>query len=262
MAHEMADNTVSKGHADLESILDQIRKLKDNIRNTKGAKFNAQKRLETQSAVSLVSLSLLSILVITSGLIVGFFSSEISLTWSKVLSLWSSIMAALILFLNSFEYSRNYSLRADRMLRCAHELNELYNLISVRQHTGQADAASLQEFVEDYDRIIARYPDNHSDIDFLRYRWRIDPKMPPQESGEADEEYKVRVRQYKIDKALHSKYEWATFRSKYQTAVFFVVLPALIFAALVVLAVNYAVSSNGFKITEVDQAAIAQTSDK
>lgn len=221
---------------DLESIQVQIVKLKDNIRNTKGAKFNAQKRLETQSAVSLVSLSLLSILVITSGLIVGLFSGEIGFAWSKVLTLWSSIMAALILFLNAFEYSRNYALRADRMLRCAHELNELYNLISVRQHTGQADSTSLKEFVEQYDRIISRYPDNHHDIDFLKYRWRIAPSKPLRDRNEADDAFTKRIHEFKRDKSRHAQYVLRTIASKYQTAVFFVVVPGGIFITLILFA--------------------------
>jgi len=234
----MADGERTGEQITSDRSLDFIRGLSSNIKITKGAKFNAQKRLTTQSNVSLVSLSLLSIMVISAGLFVAFFSNYVASIWINIVSLYSTLMASLILFLNAFEYSRKYGVRANGMIRCAHELGALQIRIETALATGNNGDVQAEAFSQEYSRILEKYPDNHSDVDFLKYRWRKNQHEPVIKENETPDQFAHRKSEYKNYEKMNKKSRRRYWLSQYATSIFFIIIPGAIYFSILALAVS------------------------
>lgn len=100
---------------------------------TKGCLFQAHKRLNEKDKASNFTLSILSIYVI----IVSLISITSENVKNNNLDIIAIIASILILVLSNIEYSKSYSMQAEKMFRCAQEISELYydfaNLIKTKK---------------------------------------------------------------------------------------------------------------------------------
>lgn len=149
-----------------------LEELNYKIWSTKGARFEADKRLSIISKMSNISLSILSAYLIIAGLI-----SVYNLHSSIKLDLINYVVTALsiiLLVLSQYENSQNYNLRAKDFHNCGLELASLYNKLRMfktmnensNEHEKRNFAISLSE---EYQRILSKY-ENHTSIDYSNFK--------------------------------------------------------------------------------------------
>lgn len=135
---------------------------------TTGCRFNAHARLKSINNLSNFSISLLSFVVVIISMITLVYGDYIPKTMNVLLSFLSVSASVFIIIITLLEGAKNNSVAADRMHRCGIELLALYNRY---QHHLESNATypPKREFISEYNSVIARYPENHEETDFLKY---------------------------------------------------------------------------------------------
>jgi|SRR5690606_10256631 len=149
-----------------------LEELNYKIWSTKGARFEADKRLTIISKMSNISLSILSAYLIIAGLI-----SVYNLHSSIKLDLINYVVTALsiiLLVLSQYENSQNYNLRAKDFHNCGLELANLYNRLrtfkTMNEKTSEFEKRNFTiSLSEEYQRILSKY-ENHLSIDYLNFK--------------------------------------------------------------------------------------------
>jgi len=149
-----------------------LEELNYKIWSTKGARFEADKRLSIISKMSNISLSILSAYLIIAGLI-----SVYNLHSSIKLDLINYVVTALsiiLLVLSQYENSQNYNLRAKDFHNCGLELATLYNKLRMFKTMNESSSEyEKRNFVnslsEEYQRILSKY-ENHLSIDYSNFK--------------------------------------------------------------------------------------------
>ena len=143
-----------------EQVKTYQKSLDDKIWRTKGARFNAHRRLSKKqnlvvfvtsaSSIHLVSLSIFQI------------SEVFSLTdiQNSLLSLSSIIVSIVILVYGLVEGGKNYGLLSEVHHRCGMDIDRVYKRISASN-----DMDSLLSISGKYDDLIEKYSTNHEEID-------------------------------------------------------------------------------------------------
>jgi len=142
------------------SLLDELR---TKIWKTKGARFNASRRLQARKVWGGYLVSAFSIYILA----IGIFSLTETHT-STILNLSSIIGSLLILVFSLHEGSLNAEQKAERHHVCARELTALYDRVTLQIRL--SDVSKAQELTEEYARIIERSPENHDLIDYDLFR--------------------------------------------------------------------------------------------
>jgi hypothetical protein len=143
-----------------------VKKLLDKIWATKGARFNAHRRLLGKNSASQFALAVLSIYAIAasvSGLVLP------PAKYPKLLPAMNAgtiVASVFILVQGLLESAKDYRLRAHQMLRCGEKLSELYNIISAHRSIKDLSKNSYIDSVHKYSQILADYSENHADIDY------------------------------------------------------------------------------------------------
>ena len=199
---------------------------------TKGARFDAYRRLKRMGNISLVSISLLSIYAIISSLFVFVFSDEIGQLTSKYFTMVSVILASLILFLNAFESSKQYELRSEKMRMSAQRISDLYNEFDAKFHLSIIDDDYLQNTISKYNGILQEFAENHDDVDFLHHRYGRFPAFRELHYF-GDDECKERWRKekrYRLRRRMGVIVNWTV--EIYRNLVIFVILPPIAIMAI------------------------------
>lgn len=149
-----------------------IQRFLDKIWTTKGARFNAHRRLLARHKSSTKALAVLSIYVIAAsiGSLVVQFEPVFARTYSRALPAIGAgtiVVSVFILVQSLLDSAQNYQLRAHQMLRCGEKLSSLYNRLSAKRNMRQIGPEEYLLHVEEYDRILQDYSENHEDIDYL-----------------------------------------------------------------------------------------------
>jgi hypothetical protein len=137
---------------------------------TKGARFNAYRRLRRQHELSLRAISFLSAYLIVGSIIL--LMPDIGLTeWGRR---WAGLgtvaMSIFILVLSLLESSKNAQLRAEVHHRCGVDLAALYDQLRIAITTEQPDPGTLQGFARAYSDVLVRSNENHEPQDDLLFR--------------------------------------------------------------------------------------------
>lgn len=139
---------------------------------TKGARFNAHRRLRSQGKQSILAISLLSSYVLIITLLTVFPAITLS-DFQSQLSFGTLAMAILILVLSVLEGAKEYALRGERMHQCAIELSGLYADIKLECEK-HADKVSVSSFIpaaaKRYQEILARTAENHEILDYKYFQ--------------------------------------------------------------------------------------------
>jgi SMODS and SLOG-associating 2TM effector domain family 5 len=132
------------------------------LRITASARFNASRRLRLHERFSLWSISLFSL-----GLIVFPLFKPFGIPTNygeQVLNFVQVVAAAAILTVSILVNGSNFSERAEKMHRCALELNSLAREAELMIEEG-TDKSKVIDTQRRYEEILARY-ENHANIDY------------------------------------------------------------------------------------------------
>ncbi|MGF6097156.1 SLATT domain-containing protein [Pseudomonas sp. 18175] len=144
----------------MTSLLDE---LKTKIWKTKGARFNASRRLQARKVWGSYLVSAFSIYILA----IGIFSLTETHT-NPTLNFSSIIGSLLILVFSLHEGSLSTEQKAERHHVCARDLTALYDKVALQTQLANDDKA--EELIEEYARIIERSPENHDVIDYDLFR--------------------------------------------------------------------------------------------
>ena len=148
-----------------DSLEADRRRLCETMRLVKRARFNAHKRLESMSTLSLASVSMFSLYLIAVSVHTTQFVENISNYSVKVVSFTSIILSIFILILSFIVEMRSYRARAEAMQTCAMRVARMLQLLEIRR---DVTLLELTQAINDYNDVIGACPFNHDDIDFRR----------------------------------------------------------------------------------------------
>lgn len=149
-----------------------LEELNYKIWSTKGARFEADKRLTIISKMSNISLSILSAYLIIAGLISVYnIYSGIN---ESLINYIVTALSIILLVLSQYENSQNYSLRAKNFHNCGLELSSLYNKLRLFK-TSKPNPSDYewyeftQSLSEEYQSVLLKY-ENHLSIDYDNFK--------------------------------------------------------------------------------------------
>jgi hypothetical protein len=147
--------------------------LKARIWRTKGARFNAYRRMQAKSVWSQRALSFLSAYVIILSLPVAVPAFGLSERATAIAGVGLLGLSILILVVSVLESGRDYSLKADRLHRCGQALVDLENDLDLLTSAGEYEVVPVEELRRLKDRyraIIEACPENHAPLDDAQFR--------------------------------------------------------------------------------------------
>ena len=148
----------------------------------KNIRFIASNRYHTLNHLSNLSITFLSIYVVILSLL--SFSQTFKHINANDLNIINVSLSIFIMALSLLDSSNQFKLKAIRFHDCGKELGVLYNELSFmvdiekvdvsertsEKPTAQVSEEKIREIVARYDAIIAKYEENHKEIDFQIYR--------------------------------------------------------------------------------------------
>jgi hypothetical protein len=145
---------------------EQIADLLHRMNVTKGARFNAARRLEGRDRKMALLVALASTLVIALPFVP--FAYQLPKVVIADLSVVTMLASVLILAVSLVQYSNNDAVSAEQHHRCGLEINELRGELAAK---GDAiEPEELNRFSQRYARILDKYSINHDGVDFDQYR--------------------------------------------------------------------------------------------
>ena len=158
---------------------DYIQTLKTKIWTTRGARFNAYRRLSRRSRITTYLISIYSAYV----LIASSFEEQLSIYFPEAPSTLKIVLfssSLIILLLSVIESSSRYEIAAYNLHENAKKLSPLIEKLD-QLATSQASANTLESATsisEEYTDIINSCPENHSSVDYEKFK--IDhPELSP-----------------------------------------------------------------------------------
>ena len=150
-----------------------LEELNYKIWSTKGARFEADKRLNTISKMSNISFSILSAYLIIAGLLAVYNIQNINANLNLI-NYYVTALSIIQLVVGQFENSQDYKLKAKNFHDCGLELSILYNKLRIFKtlNTQASDYTILnfcQSLSEQYQEILNKY-ENHQQIDYNNFK--------------------------------------------------------------------------------------------
>ena len=137
-----------------------IEKLTSNIWITRGARFNAYRRLARKNHASIFAVSILSFYNVGIALFPSIVGTEIVPPATIAVSIF-------ILIISLLEAGKGYAVKAERMHQNAVDLNYLLNRINI---TEKIDREKTESFYNEYYKLIKNCPENHAPCDDKLFR--------------------------------------------------------------------------------------------
>ena len=134
------------------------------MRTVKSARFNAAERLERKHALSLFSMSMVSLYFVGLSVWQAIYASTIDESANRLITLVSIMSSIFSLVLALIESMNDYRMKAHHMHGCALAVNDLYHELKLMRPN---DPALLQAFRQRYNGAVRRCPYNHARIDYL-----------------------------------------------------------------------------------------------
>lgn len=139
---------------------ENIKKLTDNIWITRGARFNAYRRLARKNYASIFAISILSFYNIGIALFPYTIGAELLAPATIAVSIF-------ILIISLLEACKGYAVKSERMHQNAVDLNYLLNKINITEKIGEEET---KKFYEEYYNLIKNCPENHDPCDDKLFR--------------------------------------------------------------------------------------------
>lgn len=149
-----------------------LEELNYKIWSTKGARFEADKRLGRKFKLSNLTFSILSAYLIIASLISVYRLNENFN--ANLLAYVITALSIMVLVLSQYDTSQNYQLRAKEFHNCALELSILYNKLRIFKTLSESNTLEetqkfCNELSSQYQEILSKY-ENHNSIDYLTFR--------------------------------------------------------------------------------------------
>jgi hypothetical protein len=141
--------------------------------------------------LSLLSISMLSTYVIAAS-IIPIFLKSLPENAPSILALTTTVASIFIIVLTHVESGQGYFTRAEKMLRCAQKISELYYALDQKRMTHNLTEEFIEEVRVGYCAIMNDYSENHDEIDFLYYLHNFATIVPP------PTEFKSKARRFLI----------------------------------------------------------------
>ncbi|WP_158510413.1 SLATT domain-containing protein [Roseibium album] len=148
---------------------EEAKRLRRKMHYTKGARFEAHKRLLVKYRLSLWSISILSFYVICISIGLLVFLGQYDPNIGKYLTFLSVAMSVFIIILSLLNESNSYQSHSKSMHDCARDITRLYNSIPL---SNKIDEEYYKEKLREYQIIIDKYDENHESLDLLCHRFR------------------------------------------------------------------------------------------
>lgn len=150
-----------------------IEELSHKLWSTKGARFNASKRLLTQDDLSSKANGFLSAYLIIFGLLSVYQISSTPIVSDKTIAFGSTTLSILLLTFSQIEYAQDYKMRANSFHECALKIADLYNKLRIfktlNNPTEQQTRVFCNSLSKKYQKVLSNYH-NHDDIDYKIFR--------------------------------------------------------------------------------------------
>jgi hypothetical protein len=148
----------------------EIKRLQKNIKETKGSRFIAAKRLEGTDTWSSLTINIFSIYIIVVNLLVLIESRPDFLTGNFITFITVSF-SILILVLSNIINSQDYKSKAVKYHNFGTQLSELNDKLSLyRNGLISPNIYDIKQVSKDYNEIIHKSNLNHKSIDFDYFR--------------------------------------------------------------------------------------------
>lgn len=135
------------------------------MKRTKGARFNASKRLEDRASKRTANTAYASAAVVVLTLLPIFFA--VPTTIAAAINLTTIAFSIFILASSLLQSAHGDPVKADQFQRCALEINSLRrDLRGLEVITVQ----SVRDYATRFDDILRRYNINHDEVDYEKYR--------------------------------------------------------------------------------------------
>lgn len=145
-----------------------VEKLAWDLKVTAGCRFNAASRLGRREKSSNILNSLYSALLIC--ISIATFSLPFDSNWIRYASFGGIVASILLLVMSMRSFAHQYGVEAEQMHRCALEINELRRLL-VSLNPEEAER-QISEFSQKYNAILQKWSINHTEQDFLFYKYK------------------------------------------------------------------------------------------
>lgn len=143
-------------------------KLLWDLKVTAGCRFNAAARLGRRDKRSNVLVSVYSALLICVS--IATFALPLGSATIRYASFAGIVASILLLVMSMRNFAHQFAVDAEQMHRCALEINELRRVVaSLPREQAERD---LPEYVRTYNLILQKWSINHSEEDFLRYKYK------------------------------------------------------------------------------------------
>jgi hypothetical protein len=134
---------------------------------TKGARFNACRRLKQTYKISNLAISLFSSFVILISLIALLPSSfGLNLNVTNI-SLLSLLMSMFILLLSLLENGKQYEIKSERLFNNANEITRIYDkfrfILEVKR---EKSGAKIESLISEYHFALDKCQENHEPVDY------------------------------------------------------------------------------------------------
>ena len=192
----------------------ELKEFNETIWKTRGARFNAYRRLRAKHRWSTWSIAFLSFYTLAINILPYAPIYLMNDRQKNLIAFFSLMLSLFILILSLLEGQNDYHLQASRLLSSANEMSDLHNrtrLISNESNT----RSELKKYISEYSFILNKYYENHDPIDFEMFKTEHPDvkefKMTPQKIA-----------------LINTKYYIESFWIYYLTACFFPILTSLI----------------------------------
>lgn len=132
---------------------------------TKGARFNASRRLRNKSIWSLRTISFLSVYTIAITLSQNYQLFVVTGGIKDFPAFLSILLSLCILVLSILEGSENYLLRSERLHKCAVEISDLYEALQGKK-TKKINNKTVRDLSAKYADVLRKCEENHEPVDY------------------------------------------------------------------------------------------------
>lgn len=143
------------------SANEHLLKLRTTAWITAGARYNAVRRLQRRSRLSLITISLLS----GAGVLAPFLLPQ-----GSPASQFSAFLAMLVLVVGIIETASEFGAKAAMLFANAENLNAFQSRLGTKLPTAPLSSQELEGFDAEYQRIKKEIQYNHEPVDFDRFK--------------------------------------------------------------------------------------------
>lgn len=184
-ANEIADaalpNPIAANANAVEPLYQLAEKRLNYMYLTKGSRFEASRRHKKAGRTSTLAIVILSTYIFGISVISLTYKNEINSDWESILKSVSLIMSFFVVAFSLLQSSHRHDLRSELFLKCAQAIDDIWTNLYRDKKLANLSPAKIKSYDDEYRRVVANFPDNHSDIDFEIFRFKTseNPKHKP-----------------------------------------------------------------------------------